>query len=415
MYIKDNTLLQGGKYKIIHFISAGGFGNTYEAELCMIHKRVAIKEFFVKNFCNRDSETSQVSVSTSSNQHLVNKLKQKFIDEAASIWQFNHPNIVRVTDVFEENGTAYYVMDYIDGISLHGMLKRGGAMTEEKALKYIKQVAGALTYVHGQNRLHLDIKPGNIMVDANDNAILIDFGASKQYDEQGENTSTLLGLNTIGYAPVEQMSRSFSDFNPSADVYALGATLYKLLTNITPQDSVLLMAGDEELSPLPSFISCNVKNAVEHAMIPQRKKRTQTVSDFINEISAQFPNHQRIDDVDEITILECDSSKRTDKWGNLKIIYSGTWMPFSQNSINVLMNKQKICDFKFTKDGESSTKITQTPLVIDVIDNGRTFSAKWSIDEMKNYICRIEYCRTNFMYFIELEDENGKKCHIFQS
>lgn len=158
MYIKDNTLLQGGKYKIIHFISAGGFGNTYEAELCMIHKRVAIKEFFVKNFCNRDSETSQVSVSTSSNQQLVNKLKQKFVDEAASIWQFNHPNIVRVTDVFEENGTAYYVMDYIDGISLHGMLKRDGAMTEEKALKYIKQVAGALTYVHGQNRLHLDIK-----------------------------------------------------------------------------------------------------------------------------------------------------------------------------------------------------------------------------------------------------------------
>lgn len=306
MNLQNGTLLQGGKYKIVHFLSSGGFGNTYEAELCMIHKRVAIKEFFVKNFCNRDSETSHVSVSTSSNQQLVEKLKQKFIDEAASIWQFNHPNIVRVTDVFEENGTAYYVMDYIDGMSLHSMLKRDGAMAEGKAIKYIKQVADALKYVHNQNRLHLDIKPGNIMVDANDNAILIDFGASKQYDEQGENTSTLLGLNTVGYAPVEQMSRSFSDFNPSADVYALGATLYKLLTNITPQDSVLLIAGDEELSPLPSFISAKVKKAIEHAMIPQRKKRTQTIADFINDISmanpCQQPERCQMEDADEITV-----------------------------------------------------------------------------------------------------------------
>ena len=107
MYLSNGSFLQGSKYRINRHISSGGFGNTYEAELCMIQKRVAIKEFFVKNFCNRDSESSQVSVSTSSNQQLVNKLKQKFIDEAASIWQFNHPNIVRVTDVFEEN-VEYY-------------------------------------------------------------------------------------------------------------------------------------------------------------------------------------------------------------------------------------------------------------------------------------------------------------------
>jgi len=415
MYLKDNTLLQGGKYKIVRFLSSGGFGNTYEAELCMIHKRVAIKEFFVKNFCNRDSETSQVSVSTSSNQQLVNKLKQKFIDEAASIWQFNHPNIVRVTDVFEENGTAYYVMDYINGISLHSMLKRDGALYEEKAIRYIKQVADALQYVHSQNRLHLDIKPGNIMVDANDNAILIDFGASKQYDEQGENTSTLLGLNTIGYAPVEQMSRSFSDFNPSADVYALGATLYKLLTNITPKDSVLLMTGDEELSPLPSSISQTVRNAVEKAMIPQRKKRTQTIIEFINEISMVNPLQLEkclIEDVDEVTILECDSSDRSEEWGELKIIYTGTWMLFAQEDIAILLNKQKVCDFRFTKDGNHTAKIFQSPLVVEVVDNGKTFSAKYSIEKKNNYICRIEYQRFNDKYSIELEQENGKKCQV---
>lgn len=309
-HLQPGTSLQGGKYKIVRFLSSGGFGCTYEAELCMIHKRVAIKEFFVKNFCNRDSDTSHISVATSSNQELVDKLKQKFVDEAASIWQFNHPNIVRVTDVFEENGTAYYVMDFIDGMSLHAMLKRDGALPEARAIKYVRQVASALDYVHSQNRLHLDIKPGNIMVDQNDNAILIDFGASKQYDEHGENTSTLLGLNTVGYAPVEQMSRSFSDFNPAADVYALGATLYKLLTNVTPQDAVLLIAGDEELLPLPTSISLPTRNAVAHAMIPQRKKRTQTVKEFLNEIAESTPisEHSNVQsakaDIEEVTILE---------------------------------------------------------------------------------------------------------------
>ena len=253
------------------------------------------------------------------------------------------------------------------------------------------------------------------MVDANDNAILIDFGASKQYDEQGENTSTLLGLNTIGYAPVEQMSRSFSDFNPSADVYALGATLYKLLTNITPKDSVLLMTGDEELSPLPTSISQTVRYAVEKAMIPQRKKRTQTIIEFINEISMINPMQPEkclIEDVDEVTILECDSSDRSEEWGELKIIYTGTWMLFAQEDITILLNKQKVCDFRFTKDGDHTAKIFQSPLVVEVVDNGRTFSAKYSIEKKNNYICRIEYQRYNDKYSIELEQENGKKCQV---
>ena len=283
MHLTNGTSLQGGKYKIVRFLSNGGFGNTYEGVHTMMDTRVAIKEFFPKMFCNRDENTSHVTVATQGNRELVDKLRKKFNEEAKAVFQMKHDNIVRVLDIFEENGTAYYVMEYIDGKSLNEITKERGALPESEAVGYIRQVADALKYVHSLNRLHLDIKPGNIMVDKNGKAILIDFGASKHYDdESGENTSTLMGVNTKGYAPVEQMSRSFSDFNPSADVYALGATLYKLLTNITPKDSVLLMTGDEELSPLPSFISDNIKNAVEHAMIPQRKRRTQTIAEFIN-------------------------------------------------------------------------------------------------------------------------------------
>ena len=159
----------------------------------------------VKDFCNRDENTCHITVATQSKVKLIERLKEKFIEEASALFSMQHPNIVRVTDVFEENGTAYYVMDYIDGKSLQDIVKEKGALNEDSAIHYISQIADALKYVHSLNRLHLDVKPGNIMIDKNDQAILIDFGASKQYDEvEGENTSTLLG-KTPGYAPLEQI------------------------------------------------------------------------------------------------------------------------------------------------------------------------------------------------------------------
>ena len=286
MHLQQDTLLQGGKYRIVHFISAGGFGCTYEGLHVLLKKRVAIKEFFVKDFCNRDEATAAVTIGITSKTALVNKLKDKFIEEAQSVSTLKHSHIVNVYDVFVENGTAYYVMDYIDGLSLSDIVKREGAMNEKKALKYILQVADALEYVHAHNRLHLDIKPANIMVDNDDNAILIDFGASKQYDEvDGENTSTLIG-KTPGYAPLEQMGNDVVKFTPATDIYALGATLYKLLTGITPPSATLLASG-EELEPIPSSISENVCNAVYKSMQTNKKVRPQTVSEFVSIIEVK--------------------------------------------------------------------------------------------------------------------------------
>ncbi|MGM9873243.1 MAG: serine/threonine protein kinase, partial [Muribaculaceae bacterium] len=203
MHLQPGTLLQGGKYKIVRFIAAGGFGCTYEATHTILNARVAIKEFFVSDLCNRDSATGHVSVGITSKVALFDKLRRKFVDEAAALFKLNHPGLVRVTDIFEENGTAYFVMDFISGRSLADIVKAEGALSEARALGYIRQVCAALNYVHSNNRLHLDIKPNNIMVTGNDRAILIDFGVSKQYDEaSGENTSTLLGC-TPGYAPPE--------------------------------------------------------------------------------------------------------------------------------------------------------------------------------------------------------------------
>lgn len=310
MYLPVNTILRGGTYRIIHFISSGGFGCTYEAEHIMLEKRVAIKEFFVKDFCNRDESTAHVTVGTLSKKGLVDKLRRKFIDEAKALCRLQNSGIVSVQDVFEENGTAYFVMDYVDGKSLSEIVREQGSLPEERAVRYIRQVATALQYVHDNNRLHLDIKPGNIMIDGNDNPVLIDFGASKQYDEEdGENTSTLMG-KTPGYAPPEQMSNSVVKFLPATDIYALGATLYKLLTGITPLDVNLRISG-EELEPLPTNITAATRNAITAAMEINKNKRPQSLNVFIRLLdytSNIIENNDTTFEVDEPVVSKIKES-----------------------------------------------------------------------------------------------------------
>lgn len=247
----------------------------------MLAKRVAIKEFFVKDFCNRDETTAHVTVGTLSKRELVDRLRQKFVDEARALSRLSHPGIVRVSDVFEENGTAYFVMDYIEGLSLSDIVAHEGQLPEWRAVNYIRQVAEALNYVHTHNRLHLDVKPSNILVDSSDRAVLIDFGASKQYDEvNGENTSTLMG-KTPGYAPLEQMANDVGQFRPSVDIYALGATFYKLLTGSTPPASTLLASGTP-LPPLPAATSSSVVRAIEAAMNIRKEERPQDIPSFLS-------------------------------------------------------------------------------------------------------------------------------------
>lgn len=293
----------GGRFRIVRFISSGGFGCTYEAVHTTLGKRFAIKEFFVSDYCNRDEATGYVSVGTTSKKPLVEKLRRKFIEEATSQSLMEHRGIVRVTDVFEENGTAYYVMEYIDGESLSQMLRRRGYIPEHEAVGYILQVADALAYVHSQNRLHLDIKPGNIMVDGRGRAVLIDFGASKQYDEvNGENTSTLMGL-TPGYASPEQMGKDVKKFLPATDIYSLGATFYKLLTGVTPPDCSYRFSGDA-VAPLPSHISASTRRAVEAALTLNRFDRPQTIGEFLALLDVSAP---MADDMEETVVAETAS------------------------------------------------------------------------------------------------------------
>ena len=279
MNLKEGSSLQGGRYVIKRVLGAGGFGITYLAEQTGLCRKVAIKEFFMKEFCVRDSADSSVSVPTVASKEVVDKFKAKFIKEARNIAALRHKNIISVVDIFEENGTAYYVMEYLQGGSLSDKLA-GGALPEAVAVAYIRQVASALECVHQNKMMHLDVKPANILIDNEGNAVLIDFGLSKRYDDLGRQTSTTPVGISAGYAPMEQYKPGgVGVFTPATDIYSLGATLFKLVTGTTPPDASDVF--NEGLPDISQSVSPNVKQAIEAAMMPGVKARPQSISQFL--------------------------------------------------------------------------------------------------------------------------------------
>lgn len=277
MQLKKGFKLQNGKYTIIRLLGQGGFGITYQATT-QDGAIVAVKEFFMDGTCVRDADTCFVSVPSEGAKDEVDQYRQKFVKEANRLLLLNHPHIVKVYDVFEENGTNYYVMEYVEGGSLRDKILRDGPMDEYKAKKTILQVASALQYMHSEKHIcHYDVKPSNILLDEEGNAILIDFGLSKNYDEYGQETSsTPVGLSK-GFAPIEQYQQSLSDFSPPTDVYALGATFYFLLSGKTPPEASEAL---EQGLPYPIEMSPNTWQTIQKAMQPLRRHRFQTIDDF---------------------------------------------------------------------------------------------------------------------------------------
>ena len=272
--------LQGGKYKIIKVLGQGGFGITYLAEQTGLGMKVAIKEFFLKGSCQRDASTSEISIPVTDNKELVSKCQKKFKSEARKIASLNNDHIVNIIDIFDENGTSYYVMKYLRGGSLADKVQTG-AMPERTALKVIHEIADALESIHSHGLLHLDIKPANILFDERNRAVLIDFGVSKYVDSQDDTTTTssLVGFSR-GFAPLEQVNATITSLTPATDLYALGATLYNLVVGMAPPEASQVM--DNGLPEMPSGISVEVKNAVTVSMQPRKKDRPQDVHSFLD-------------------------------------------------------------------------------------------------------------------------------------
>lgn len=287
--LRNGATLQNEKYRITQLLGQGGFGITYLAEQPMLGRQVAIKEFFISTFCKRDERTSSVSVGTQGSRVTVHQYREKFIKEAQKLAMLSHPHIIRIFDVFEENGTAYYVMEFATRGSLADMISAHGPMPENLATRYIMQIAQALDYIHQHNINHLDIKPANVMLNDNGDALLIDFGLSKQYDGMGSQTSTTPVGISEGFAPMEQYRQAgVQGFSPETDIYALGATFFKLLTGETPPSATEIFESGVPVNKLQSRgVSQMAIQAITAAMQPQRRMRLNSAKAFIQMLSQQ--------------------------------------------------------------------------------------------------------------------------------
>lgn len=290
------TVLKGKSYQYVieRTLGQGSFGITYLASVKMAgalgaidaNIKVAIKEFFMRDINGR----SDATVTSGSKGGIYDDYKKKFTREAINLSKLQHPNIIKVIESFEANNTVYYVMEYIAGGSLDDYILKNNGLKEDEAIKIIKQIGSALSFMHKNKMLHLDLKPSNIMRKESGDIVLIDFGLSKQYDSKGEpESSTKVGAGTPGYAPIEQANyRDGKGFPVTMDVYALGATMFKMLTGIRPPEASDILNDGFPLFELQEHkVSDRISGSIAKAMAPIKKDRYNSAESFIRSIDGE--------------------------------------------------------------------------------------------------------------------------------
>lgn len=290
--LQPGTVIHGthNDYRIERVLGQGSFGITYVANVRLKGRlgaiestaTVAIKEFFLRDVSSRNG----LRVFSVSDSTLCSDYRRDFLREAQNLSRLDNDHIVKVLETIEENDTVYYVMEYLSGGNLDQHILSHGKLSCREALDIAIQIGEALKCMHAQHMLHLDLKPLNVMRGEDGHIVLIDFGLSKCFGADGQpESSTRIWQGTTGYAPIEQHSFNKADgFMPTLDIYALGATLFKMLTgSVPPEASVVLNEG----LPVDELSSAGVPPAVialvERAMQPLRRMRHQTVDEFIDE------------------------------------------------------------------------------------------------------------------------------------
>lgn len=329
--LQPGTVIHGthNDYRIERVLGQGSFGITYVANVRLKGRlgaiesaaMVAIKEFFLRDVSSRNG----LRVFSVSDSTLCSDYRRDFLREAQNLSRLDNDHIVKVLETIEENDTVYYVMEYLSGGNLDQHILSHGKLSCREALDIAIQIGEALKCMHAQHMLHLDLKPLNVMRGEDGHIVLIDFGLSKCFGADGQpESSTRIGQGTTGYAPIEQHSFKKADgFMPTLDIYALGATLFKMLTgSVPPEASVVLNEG----LPVDELSSAGVPPAiialVERAMQPLRRMRHQTVGEFVDEaqrLLASAPSSvgRPASPSADVPTPVGDATRRSDGWSDI--------------------------------------------------------------------------------------------------
>lgn len=296
----------GGKFTVGRLLGRGGFGATYLSWDMNLRVRVAIKEFLPRQLAGRSTAGSRVNPYSGEADSFRIGLDQ-FLDEARNLAHFrDHPGIISVLDFFPENGTGYMVMEYLDGETLEQSITRAGRLEPGLALRLIVPVADALRACHATGLIHRDVSPDNIFITSDGRVKLLDFGAARI--AMGTRSTKLSVILKVGYAPFEQY-HSTGRQGPWTDVYALTATLYRLLTGDLPTPSSARFGGmplpplaEKGLTPPPGL-----QALIDKGMAIHPEQRYQTVAAFLEDLQA-------VQDKPEVP-AEPGSTRRRDKTG----------------------------------------------------------------------------------------------------
>ena len=289
-HLIPGTLIRN-RYVLGKVLGEGGFGITYVGRDAVLDLKVAVKEFYMTGYVNRNNTFSpmvEVSVGQHAEQFLKNK--DKFLKEARVLAKFaNEKGIVGIRDFFEDNNTAYIVMDFLTGETLKSHLKEVGKLSWQETIKLMTPVINSLAQVHKQNIIHRDISPDNIMLTDKGEVNLLDFGAARELSDT--DIKSLSVILKPGFAPEEQY-RSKGQQGPWTDIYALCATIYSCITGVLPDDSMERMFEDNLRSPHELEPSCSiaVSNVIMKGMAVRQKDRYQSIDELLSDLELAKSN-----------------------------------------------------------------------------------------------------------------------------
>ena len=309
IHIIPGTILHE-RYIVGKVVGYGGFGVTYIAWDTLLHSRVAVKEYLPSEFATRVPGKPELTVFNGDKTKQFDDGMKKFLEEARRLAKFqNETGIVKIYDCFEENRTAYIIMEYLEGITLAEYLKENSTIPEDVAVQMLMPIMNSLKAVHKEGIIHRDIAPDNIMITSNGEIKLIDFGAARYATTSHSRSLTV--IIKPGYSPEEQY-RSRGDQGPHTDVHAIGAVLYRMITGQVPPDAMERRAYFENsskdiLEPLSKYaegISENRENAILNAMNVRIEDRSPDMDTLLYELTTNDPVDRVCGKIKKIDILK---------------------------------------------------------------------------------------------------------------